>query len=90
MKQVYEVREDKTMDWGKRLRYSVNYAKQPLHTLSSHASMSEGFAFRVARNEGNLGALSADRLAPSELLLLKLHARPQPLLTDEPKSQQSY
>jgi hypothetical protein len=51
-KQVYEVREDKTMDWGKRLRYSVNYAKQPLHTLSSHASMSEGFAFRVAEMKG--------------------------------------
>jgi hypothetical protein len=27
-KQVYEVREDKTMDWEKRLRFSVNYAKQ--------------------------------------------------------------
>jgi hypothetical protein len=27
-KQAYEVREDKTMDWEKRLRYAVNYAKQ--------------------------------------------------------------
>src|SRR3984893_12679329 len=27
-KQIYEVREDKTMDWEKRLRYSVNCAKQ--------------------------------------------------------------
>jgi hypothetical protein len=44
-KQVYEVREDKTMDWGKRLRYSVNYAKQPLRASSSHASMSEGSLF---------------------------------------------
>jgi hypothetical protein len=115
-KQVYEAREDKTMDWEKRLRYSVNYAKQlwplecrgketvgpkrnnlcmidvihgeqsdekigakqPLHVSSSHASRSEGSLFRVARNEGNLGALSALRLAPSELLLLKLPARPQP------------
>ena len=53
-------------------------AKQSLHVSSSHASMSEGSLFRVARNEGNLGALSALRLAPSELLLLKLPARPQP------------
>jgi len=29
-KQIYEVREDKTMDWEKRLRYSVNCAKQLL------------------------------------------------------------
>jgi hypothetical protein len=108
-KQVYEVREDKTMDWEKRLRYSVNYAKQlwplecrgketvgpkrnnlcmidvihgeqsdekigakqPLHVSSSHASRSEGSLFRVARNEGNLGALSALRLAPSELLVIE-------------------
>jgi hypothetical protein len=53
-------------------------AKQPLHVSSSHASMREGSLFRVARNEGNLGALSALWLAPSELLLLKLPARPQP------------
>jgi hypothetical protein len=46
-------------------------AKQPLHVSSSHASRSEGSLFRVARNEGNLGALSALRLAPSELLVIE-------------------
>ena len=53
-------------------------SKQPLHVSSSHASMSEGSLFRVARKEGNPGAVSALRLAPSELLLLKLPAQPQP------------
>jgi hypothetical protein len=88
-KQVYEVRGDKTMDWGKRLRYSVNYASSRFtpHPLTQVCQRGR---FSSRRNEGNLGALSALRLAPSELLLLKLPARPQPLLTDEPKSQQSY
>ncbi|MEY2604104.1 MAG: hypothetical protein QOH31_1895 [Verrucomicrobiota bacterium] len=46
-------------------------AKQPLPVSSSHASRSKGALFRVARNEGNLGALSALRLAPSELLVIE-------------------
>jgi hypothetical protein len=75
-KQVYEVRGDKTMDWGKRLRYSVNYASSRFtpHPLTQVCQRGR---FSSRRNEGNLGPSRRPGLPPTELPLLKLPARPQ-------------
>jgi hypothetical protein len=56
-------------------------AKQPLHISSSHASMSEGSLFESPEMKGisvRFRRSGLPLLSSSELLLLKLPARPQP------------